>query len=233
VAVSWLHYTAGSDLEARSTNSPEPEGEFSDDAHLINVSFAADITERLYAGFTGRLDLRVIGDVSGAGYGMDAGIYLKITDWLFAGASVINATANTWWDNRSYNEPVPQAYNLGLSCGGQDVFGVQRLDAVAALDFTFNTFGFMRVKAGGELKANDFFTVRAGFDGAVSAGLGVEFMPVETVKLRVDYAMVFDRMSDAALNHRIGLTADFAGAGARQKEQEENKAAEENNENPW
>lgn len=208
--LSWLNYSAGADIEARSTNSPLPERRISDNSHLAVLTLATGISDRVFFGINAKLDLRVIDDVKGTGFGFDAGIMVKIIEGLNAGFSAVNLSANTWWDNRDFNEPAPQSYNFGLSYGGEDIFGILKLDALVSLDLVLNTFGFMKLKAGAEIRANDFFFLRAGYNGnAFAAGCGAGFSPSDKITLRVDYALVFDTVADASINHRIGLVSDF------------------------
>jgi hypothetical protein len=237
--LSWFNYSAGSDIEARSTNSPLPERSISDASHLVILTAATGISDRLYAGINAKLDLRVLDDVKGTGFGFDAGIMLKIIEGLSAGVCVSNLSANAWWDNRQYNEPLPQIYNFGLSYSRGDIFGVPELNALASVDYVLNTFGFMKLKIGAEISANKFLFLRTGYNGAFSAGCGVVFKPSEKFSLKIDYALSADTIVEASLNHRIGLTLDFMTdkkdpeAGVKTPAPAEKQKGEKNEEEPW
>jgi hypothetical protein len=234
--LSWYNYSAGQDIEARSTNSPQPERRISDNTHLVILTVATGVSGNLYAGINAKLDLRVIDDVKAAGFGFDAGIMLKIFDGLQAGICASNLSSNTWWDNRNYNEPAPQAYSFGLSYGREDIFGLPKFSALVSADCVINTSGFMKLKCGAEIKANDFFFLRAGYNGAFSAGCGAVFRPSDRFSIKFDYAFMADTIIEASLNHRVGVTVDFMMEGAKSSApaaKEENKKDVKNSEEPW
>jgi hypothetical protein len=233
--LSWYNYSAGSDIEARSTNSPQPERVFSDSSHLVILTAATGISDRLYAGINAKLDLRVIDDVKAAGFGFDAGVMLKIAGGLQAGICASNLSANTWWDNNNYNEPSPQGYGFGLSYRHTDVFGVPKLGALVSADCAVNTSGFIKFRCGAEISANDFFFLRAGYNGMFSAGCGAVFRPSERFSIKFDYALLVDAIEEGSINNRVGVTMDFMTDAPKRSgpaAKEENKK-EEKNEEPW
>lgn len=233
--LSWFNYSAGGDIEARSTNSPEPERKFSDNSHLFILTAATDISDRLSFGINAKLDLRVIDDVKGTGFGFDAGVLLKIAQGLYIGVNASNIRADIWWDNKDYKESAPASYSAGLSYSIADIFGAQGFGALVSADGVFNTFGFMKIKCGVELKANDFFFLRAGFNGAFSAGCGAVFKLSEAFSLKIDYAFSSDAVTETFLNHRVGISMDFnpedKSKSAAVTEQKAKEADDE--EKPW
>jgi len=230
--LSWFYYSVGN-IEARSTDSPMPESMISDATNLAILTVATALSDRLYAGMNAKLDLRLLDNIKAVGFGFDAGIMLKIIEGLRAGICASNLSDNTWWDNTDYNEPAPQTYSFGLSYLHDDIFGVPKLGALLSADLVANTFGFVKFRCGAEIKVNDFFFLRAGYNGELSAGFGIVLKPSDRISVKFDYAFLSDAIIDGSLNHRVGVTLDFLTDGAKNTTPAETGIRVEKNEEAW
>jgi len=233
--ISWLNYSAGQDIEARSTNSTDPESTISDSTHIFIFSGAARISRKFSFGGNVRVYLETLDGTKGLGAGFDLGAMLNIMEGLNAGFSVLNMSTTLDWDNTVYKESLPQTYNLGVSYFVPSVFSINKLDVLASADGVYNSFGFFKFRPGVEITANDLFFFRAGYNGAISLGMGFRFSPSPVFSAKFDYAFSNDQILDGSFNHRIGLTVEYMtqgtggeAGGAAEKSQEGKK-----NEEAW
>jgi hypothetical protein len=232
--LSWLNYSAGSDIEMRTTNSPDPQSEISDSTHVFMLTAAARISDRLYFGANVKVLLQLIDTSKGVGMSFDIGSLLKITEGLNFGFDVSNISGSIGWDTPAYTDNVPQAYTAGFSYSARDIFGAQKLDVILDADGTYNTGGFFRFKPGLEASANRFFFIRAGYNDGPTFGCGVKFEPTGVISVKINYAFVPDLILENNYDHRLGISIDFMpaeqGAGAPAQDKTKEKA---NEEKPW
>jgi hypothetical protein len=86
---------------------------------------------------------------------------------------------------------------------------VKNFDILIALDSLYDTYGYFLLKPGMEIKVNDFFYLRTGFDKTFTFGAGFKFKPSEIFIVKMDYALSCDAILQDSLNNRIGLSVDY------------------------
>jgi hypothetical protein len=209
VGFAWINYSAGSDIEKRLTDSPDPDSVFSDAANIFIFNISTTLSDRLYLGGNFKFFYETIDVNKGIGVGFDIGAMAKFTDTLKAGISISNVSANLSWTNNSLQESLPTSAAAGLSDLFRNIFGAQGLNLLLSGDLVYNTFSGVFAKAGGELSVNDFFYLRSGYGDSFTLGAGLKLKPSDALSIRVDYAFLSDTIEPGAFNHRIGLLVTY------------------------
>jgi hypothetical protein len=210
VGFSWFNYSAGGDIEARSTDSYEPDFLISDSVNIFIFSAATTLAGNLFVGGNFRYYLETIGKTRGSGTGFDFGAILKINEWLRAGINISNISTFITWNNSTMVETVPLTASAGLSASAAEPFGVKGLRLSGSADFLYSSYDYIKAALGGELTWNDFAAIRLGFDGqSITAGAGVKLKPSEIFFVKIDYAFKPDNIVPGEANHRLGITADY------------------------
>jgi hypothetical protein len=206
---SWLNYIAGSDFEGRSSNSLEPTVYISDSSHIFVFSVATYLSERLYIGANTKILIHNLYESRGTGIGFDIGLFSNVWDTLNIGASLLNISTNISWDKNAHMEALPLIFMGGVSYDFTKIFGLDELDVLLSTDVMSTTFGSFRMRAGMEIKAYKMLFIRAGYNGSLSAGLGVKLRTSDTFSIMFDYAFVADNIITNEANHRIGINLDY------------------------
>jgi len=208
-AISWLNYSAGRDIEKRTTNSNDPDSLFSDVSHFFIFTAAAAVSKRFYAGANIKLMLHYIGEAQGTGVGFDAGAFFKTGMGLDFGLSVMNISANMNWDNSPHVEKAAPVISAGASYNAAGLFRVPGLKLLLSGDILYNSFGYLSARAGVEASGNGVFFIRAGYSGAPAFGVGIKLEPSQVFAFRFDYAFIDDIIIPGAFNHRLGVTVEY------------------------
>jgi opacity protein-like surface antigen len=207
--ISWLNYSAGDDIEARLTNSPEPDFKFSDSSDVTLFNLAAKIFDRLSIGANFRFVFETLDSYRGTGAGFDLGVLAKITDQLNAGISYNGIATNVSWNTINHTESLPQVINAGLSYKYENLFGTPGLSIMPAMDVVYNSFSGTKVRTGAEFAMNDSLFIRMGYNNAFTLGAGLRFRPSRIVDVKMDYAFTADTIVPAASNHRLGIVLTY------------------------
>jgi len=207
--LSWINYSGGSDIEKRTTNSPLPEELLSDGEHIFMLTVATVVSSNVYIGGNIKVLLHSLAGENGTGIGFDAGLLVDITEDISAGLSVLNISAGLNWDGLNYTDTLPYMFNFGLSYSMKNVFEVEKLDILLAADMLYSTFGSFRIKPGIELEANKFFSIRAGYNNGLAAGLGIKLRPSAVFTVMIDYALLTDPVLRDSFNQRVGAVVQY------------------------
>jgi|DewCreStandDraft_4_1066084.scaffolds.fasta_scaffold07595_9 hypothetical protein len=208
LALSWFNYSSGA-IEKRLTNSPDPMELISDVAHTFYFTIAMKLSKNLDFGGNFKFIYQSIYQNTAKGFGFDAGFLLKIIDNLYFGLSAINISTYLNWDKNAYTEDIPLSINTGVSYNLKSVFDVKNFDILFALDGVYNTFGYFLIKPGLEIKVNEFFYLRTGFDKTIAIGTGFRFKPSEIFIVKFDYAISTDAILQDNINNRISICVDY------------------------
>jgi len=199
VASSFYRFTSGEiqgyDAEDKMT------GTFSVDEYKASVSYARAISPQIRAGLNINVFSTSINDVTGVGFGADAGIVYMPFTWLRAGFTAHNIIKPVLKMDNS-DEGVPQRY----SPAGD-------IRAGAGADVSLGEAEGIKVKAGCELGWQGYLKARAGYnDGRFSMGGGIG-----AAGAVVDYAFVTGGYEEAM--HRFSVAYNFGLTLKEQKEE--------------
>lgn len=209
VGLSWINYSAGADIEARLTNSTQPDELISDTTHIFIFNAATKLSEAISMGGNFRVIINNFGAYSGMGVGFDLGAIVHIIKNMNAGISFTGISTNINWNGSTHTETVPQVAAAGLSYKFVDLFGAVGLCALPSVDIVYNSFNGFKARAGAEFSMNDFIFVRAGYNNALTLGAGLILKPSQMFSVKMDYAFTSDNMEPGASNHRIGLSVVY------------------------
>ena len=203
---SWINNSSGSDIEARLTNSPEPDARISDSSHIFLFNVAARMSDMVSIGGNFRFVFENLGTYRGTGVGFDLGAMVNLTDTLNAGLSFTGLSTNVTWNSSTYTEEIPQVVVLGVSNRFGKLFGSPGMEILPSVDFVYNTFSGFKVRGGAEFSLDNFLFIRAGYNNGLTFGAGIRPRPSQIFTVKIDYAMTIDNIEPGAVNHRAGAT---------------------------
>ncbi len=206
--ISWINYSAGSNIEARATNSPNPDSTFSDTTNIFTGSAALRISKSLSLGVNAKYLMHNISQASSNGFCFDIGLLLELMPGLRVGASFENIGSDISWAGSSANESIPATIATGISYSFKNLFNIDKTELTADGDILYNTFGPARFNAGVEARI-DAFCIRLGYDNGLTAGAGVCFVASKVFDIKADYAFTIDPILPDSINNRLGITLDF------------------------
>jgi len=137
-------------------------------------------------------------ELSGTGFGIDAGFLFTPSEYISFGLSAINALPpNIKLDQTAETYPIIIKFGLALKLLGERVIPVFDVEQeLSGKDLKF--------RAGLELVPFDIVALRAGLDETELAfGLGLSYKPY-----KVDYSVAFQELGMA---HRMSFTLAFGG----------------------
>lgn len=227
--IAWLNYSGGSDIEARATNSDQPDSLIAQYTNLLLFSTATRFTQSFGLGGTFKVVFDGMDEETGAGVGFDIGAKANLFDGVYLGVNIANISTNITWNKSSYLEEVPVAISAGLAYSSESVFGMKNIGLAAAVDATYNSYRAFYPRLGLEVKGNDFFFMRIGYNNGLIWGMGIKLKPSEVFAVRADYAFCNDQILPDVFNHRVGVTLDYIfphtnGVVDVQKKEEPKKA---------
>ncbi|MCE5299368.1 MAG: hypothetical protein LLG37_00640 [Spirochaetia bacterium] len=237
--VSWYNFSGGSDLEARSSNSPEPDSVFSHNAHVFFFDIGAKISDIFMLGGNFKVLYQGIDSARGIGFAFDIGAIANITDEMRAAFTIDNIGSGITWSGSAHAESVSQVLTLGASYSVNSLAGVAGLKLLPAMDMVYNTASGFRIRAGAELSMNDFFFLRAGYNNALTCGMGLWFRTSKIFTIKLEYALAGDTVEPGAITHRLAASVVYvipesgvkterpaipAAGGSGEQEQQKNRA---------
>jgi len=214
--ISWINYSAGSDIEARTTNSPNPDSTFSDYTNIFNGSMALQLSKTFGLGVNLKYLSHTINKADSNGFSFDIGMLAKVEaiPGMKIGASFENLGSLIGWSGSSASETMPPTIDAGVSYGMKNILNIDNTELTGDCDFLYNTFGPATFAAGIEAKINTFF-IRAGYNNGLTLGAGVCFIPSKIFDIKADYAFTMDTILPDSINNRIGITLDFISGQAQ------------------
>ncbi len=208
LALSWFNYSAGP-VEMRLTNSPQPQKLISDISHIFYFTIAMKLLKNLDFGGNFKFIYQAVEERTAKGFGFDIGFLMEPLDNLYFGLSIMNISTYLQWERNPYTETAPVYINLGVSYGFKSIMNIKDFDILIAMDGIYNNFGYFLVKSGMEIKVNEFFYTRAGYDRTVNIGAGFKFIPSAIFIVKFDYCLSGDPILQDNINNRIGLAVDY------------------------
>jgi hypothetical protein len=208
LAFSWLNYSAGP-VEMRLTNSPEPQKLISDISNIFYFTVSMKLLKNLDFGGNFKFIHQAIDEKTAKGFGFDMGFLLNPIDNLYLGMSIINISTYLQWEKNPYIETASASINLGISYNFKSIMNIRNFDILVAIDGIYSTFDYFVVKSGVEIKVNNFFYTRAGYDKTINIGAGFKFSPSEIFIIKFDYCLSGDVILQDNINNRISLAIDY------------------------
>ncbi|MCX7698045.1 MAG: hypothetical protein N2114_01070 [Candidatus Goldbacteria bacterium] len=208
LALSWFNYSAGS-IEMRLTNSPEPQKLISDISHVVYFTIAMKLLENFDFGSNLKFIYQAIEERIAKGFGFDIGFLLKPINNLSLGLSIINISTYLQWERDPYTETIPVSVNLGVSYNFKSIMDIKNFDIIVAIDGIYSSFEYFVFKSGFEIKINEIFYTRAGYDKTINIGVGFRFIPSKIFIVKFDYCFLLDTILQDNINNRIGLIVDY------------------------
>jgi hypothetical protein len=221
--VSWIYYSAGNDIEARTGPSLNPDSIFSDSEMTFIASIAFRLDPRWALGINFKVLTQTIGSFSSAfGFGEDIGLQYRLSRDTTLGFVIQDI-----YTSLTYNSPtaasstdpeqiVPTTFKLGVAHHQEDL----NLKAASDLDWS-QDLGF-EPHLGLEWRPLPAIALRGGvwaeniLAGAAGGSLLVYFttgvavlVPVENNLIEFDYSMLEDRINPGALINQVAITGKF------------------------
>jgi len=221
--VSWIYYSAGNDIEARTGPSLTPDSVFSDSEMTFIASMAFRLDPRWALGLNFKALTQSIGSFSSAfGFGEDIGFQYRLSRDTTLGFVIQDI-----YTSMTYNSPtaasstdpeqiVPTTFKFGMAHHQEDL----NLKAASDLDWS-QDLGF-EPHLGLEWRPLPAIALRGGIwaenilAGAAGGSLLVYFttgvavlVPVENNLIEFDYSMLEDRINPGALINQIAITGKF------------------------
>ena len=209
LGIGWAGFRTGN-LEARSSNTTDPESIFSDDEHAFTGIVSYRYSNRLKLGFGVKGLTQKLFDQSASGYSAVVGLLIRPTESITIGATLQDLYSRFNWEH-GLKEKLPSTFMLGLAFkASQQVLitlDYHHTDAHAIYDKQrWQQFG--KYKLGSEFYAMPNLPVRVGVtDNAFSAGAGFK-VPVSGTQLQLDYHFATQEGINKNV-HAVSLTFDF------------------------
>lgn len=221
--LSWIYYSAGSDLEARTGPSLDPDSVFSDSEMTFIASIATRLSPRWSMGLNLKLYFQSLGTFSsGVGFGEDLGIQYRFTKDLTLGVVVqdiytsIAYSSSTSGSSSDPEQIVPPTFKVGLADheeqwnlkGNFDLSWSGDLGLIPRLGLEWRPMEALALR-GGTWVGN----LTSGASGGApteyfTAGVGL-LIPLSDNLLEFDYSLLQDRLNPGAVIHQIALTGKF------------------------
>jgi hypothetical protein len=213
--IAWINYSAGANIEKRSTDSTDPESLFSDSSNIFIFNLSAKASDRLSLGGNFKFFYESLYNYRGTGVGFDVGGIFRIIEGLNAALDVANINSNIGWNDNSHQDQVPVGLTGGVSYRMRNIFGADGLNLLLSSDLGINTFSGFFQRFGAELNAGGIVSLRAGYNNALCLGAGINLKPSDEFSIKVDYAFITDTIEPGAFNHRLGVDLSYIFPGLR------------------
>lgn len=198
--ISWIGFGV-SEIEARTSNSIQPDYIFSDSENAFIFSFAENFDSDFSIGANCKLLYHKLDNRQALGFGLDIAFMAKFWDFLKLGLVFQDIGSNLKWSG-GHKDFVPSCTRMGIS------FNLMRNLLIAA-DLIKMKNGKPDIHWGIEYKPLKTFPIRIGTDnnGALSMGAGLE-VPLQTKKVALDYCYSKDSLDNGSI-HKISITFSF------------------------
>ncbi|MFQ5675569.1 MAG: PorV/PorQ family protein [bacterium] len=193
--VSWVGFRVNN-VEARSSNSTEPDFLFSNSQNAFFFSLGTALSSTFSLGGSVKVIRNELGDFTANGLGFDAAILYKPLDKFSLGLMLQDVGTDYRWDG-GLTEGVPMTMRLGTSWKILD--GV-----ILAADVSKTADETPEFHIGGEFRPVQTLPIRFGWnDGQITGGAGV-VLPLSNHLLELNYGYSNDRIFNDAI-HRVSL----------------------------
>ncbi len=221
--LSWIYYSAGNDLEARTGPSLNPDSIFSDLEMTFIVSLAIRIDPRWALGLNLKILTQNLGSFSsGVGFGEDFGLQYRLTKDTTLGLMIEDIyTSLTYSSSTSSSSTDPaQIRPTTFKVGVADHEEQWNLKGTA--DLAWSQDLGLEPRLGVEWRPLDGLALRGGFWAEnLTAGAGggsplvylttgvALLLPVQGNLLEFDYSIIPDRIDAGAIINQIAITGKF------------------------
>jgi hypothetical protein len=205
--VTWINFSAGSDLEARSENRPLPDHLFSDAENTLQLSLASGLGPGLGVGGNLKLLLHSLDGQSASGFGLDLAVWHQPLTGLSWGLMLQDLYSSLNWPG-SYQDRIPWVTRAGVEYRLGDTGLRFACDGDAEYYHAPAAIRNFRYHLGAEYQVLPALAVRTGLDdGRWTIGASGLFQVSGRVTLRLDYALTAEPVPQEAWNHVFSLAA--------------------------
>ncbi len=213
LALSWINFSAGGEIEARTSNRPEPERIFGDAQNSLLLSAAATLGRGFALGVNTKLIMHNLDEESASGFGLDLSAWQVLWSRIKWGLVIQDLYTNLAWSG-GYVDRLPIFTRAGLEFSGL----VENLVLVMEGTLEFSHSSGTITEYGGHLGAEYYplpqLALRVGVNqGRFTTGAGFSFFINQAIKIRLDYALAGENAADAGLMHLFSLVMDILPTG--------------------
>ena len=193
--VSWVGFRV-ENLEARTSNSTEPDFLFNNTQNAFFLSMGKSLTHNFSIGGSVKFIRNDLGNFSANGLGFDGSILFQPTDRLSLGLLLQDIGTDFRWEG-GLTEGIPMTLRLGTAWKILD--GV-----ILAADISKTTDESPQYHIGGEIRPVHSLPLRMGWnDGQITGGAGI-VLPISRHLMELNYGYTNDRIFNDAI-HRVSL----------------------------
>ncbi len=208
LGLSWIHFSAGENIEARTYNRPEPDYLFgaSDNAYILSA--ASQVSEDIAVGCNFKILNQNLDADSALGSGWDLAVWHRI-DAIRWGLVLQDLYSVLSWPD-GHVDRLPTCTRGGVEW--RVLPERLRVAAEGGIEFSHAGAGVAQVsyRLGAEYQPWEVLTLRAGLDQArFTAGAGVVMIRQPLFQARLDYALAGERLPGSGLTHLFSLILDF------------------------
>ncbi len=208
LGVSWTHFSAGDDLEARSENRPDPESTFGDSQHAFTASFASTFGAAVAFGLNLKVLTHALADENALGAGVDLALWQPLDD-LAWGVVLQDIYTEIGWSGR-HSDRLPTVTRAGAAWSALPGMLTAALDLSLEWSQVMQSVSELGYHLGVEYLPWPPLALRAGVDqGRWAAGAGCELTLAGLGTLGVDYALTAEQLPGAGPTHLISLVLGF------------------------
>ncbi|MBN1348975.1 PorV/PorQ family protein [candidate division KSB1 bacterium] len=209
--ISWLGFGVAG-IEARSSNTLQPDYIFSDSENALLISYAQNLGSIFSFGTNLKLLHHKLERQQAFGSGADFALRMNFFNRLHLGVMLQDFGGSLKWPS-GYTDQIPLCLRVGCAL---------RLSRRLTLAFESASEGINEVdlRVGTEIKAINEFPLRFGVDhrGAVSMGSGFS-APLDIGKIELDYCYSKDAFTNENV-HKVSAAFAFRRNGNHEEQQE-------------
>lgn len=196
--VSWINLDVG-ELEGRDWMGRITDS-FSNAQNAYFLSWAIPLSESIHVGCTAKYITHTLENFQSLGYGVDAGVFIQMTEFISIGAVVKDISTRVKWNTSGKKEErYPMTTRLGAAFRPVDLPITIGLDVERIANRKASLHG------GVEFALISGLGLRVGFDsGLLSAG-GFISMPLGGTHFQTDYSFGQDPIDETYV-HRVSVS---------------------------
>ncbi len=201
--ISWINFGVGGiegrDLSGRITDT------FTNSENAFLFSWGGELSKQLFFGATAKYLSHNLYNSTSTGFGFDAGILFRASDFFSIGATFQDIYSQVKWNTKNgIEEKFPMASRIGVAISPVDLPFKVGVDYVQVQNQTGE------INAGCEFEMIQNGGLRVGFNnGSIAAG-GYFSLPVENYNLTANYCFGQDPI-DKTWSHRFSLLIKLEG----------------------
>ncbi|MCD4813711.1 PorV/PorQ family protein [bacterium] len=206
---SWVSFSAGDDIEARTFNRPEADYTFKDMQDTYLFSAAAKTPAGLSLGANIKIITHSLDEVSGNGLGMDLAIFQKVTPHWQWGLMMQDVYSTIQWPG-DYLDRLPMLLRAGVLHRMLENKLLVAVDLGGEFFHAAGAFREFHYQLGVEYQFIPRLAVRAGLDsGQWTLGAGYGFLLKDLAIVQLDYALAGEASAGMGLTHLLSLVINL------------------------